>query len=129
MAAERPYQRAWTTALRARRAADTLAARLRQALRALKAKHGFLLLVDDAHATLTIGASGGGSDDTAGLSGTTDIHVGTLSKAVGALGGFVACSELVKRVLVNTGRAYIYSTALPVPVVAGALAALDVFER
>jgi 7-keto-8-aminopelargonate synthetase-like enzyme len=100
-----------------------------QKLHTLKRKHDFLLLVDDAHGTLTAGVFGGGSDDVGGVSHTTDVHVGTLSKAVGAQGGFIACASHIKSVVANAGRAYIYSTALPVPVVAGALAALDVIQR
>jgi Aminotransferase class I and II len=100
-----------------------------QKLHALKRKHEFLLLVDDAHGTLTAGVFGGGSDDVGGVSHTADVHVGTLSKAVGAQGGFIACASHIKSVVANAGRAYMYSTALPVPVVAGALAALDVIQR
>eukprot|EP00878_Enallax_costatus_P027038 GHUV01029068.1.p1 GENE.GHUV01029068.1~~GHUV01029068.1.p1 ORF type:complete len:225 (+),score=16.15 GHUV01029068.1:90-677(+) len=55
-----------------------------------------------------------------------DIHVGTLSKAAGSLGGFVACSSTVRQLLLNRGRSVIYSTSLPVPVVAAARAALRV---
>lgn len=88
-----------------------------------------MLLVDDAHGTLVLGKNGGGVADMTGLCGSVDVHVGTLSKAVGAHGGFVACSSAVKTLLVNQGRAYVYSTALPIPTVAGALAALDVFDR
>ncbi len=58
-----------------------------------------------------------------------DLHVGTLSKAFGALGGFVACSRAMKQLLLNRGRAYVYSTSLPVPVVEAAAAALRVSSR
>jgi 8-amino-7-oxononanoate synthase len=54
------------------------------------------------------------------------LQVGTLSKAFGALGGFVACSSAFKRLLSNRGRSVVYSTALPLPVVAAALAAIEV---
>jgi 8-amino-7-oxononanoate synthase len=53
-----------------------------------------------------------------------DVHVGTLSKAFGSLGGFVACSARMKQYLLTRGRAFVYSTALPTPVVAAAAAAL-----
>ncbi len=58
-----------------------------------------------------------------------DVHVGTLSKAVGGHGGFVACSRRVKALLLTRGRSYIFSTAPPAPVVAAAIAALDVNEQ
>lgn len=58
-----------------------------------------------------------------------DIHLGTLSKAFGALGGFVACSSQMRQLLLNKGRNIVFSTALPVPVVAAARAALQVSQR
>ena len=58
-----------------------------------------------------------------------DLHVGTLSKGFGCLGGFVACSRGWRDFLANAGRAQVYSTALPVPVVAAAHAALRVSQK
>ena len=58
-----------------------------------------------------------------------DLHVGTLSKGFGCLGGFVACSRGWRDFLANAGRAQVYSTALPVPVVAAAHAALRVAQK
>ena len=58
-----------------------------------------------------------------------DIHIGTLSKAFGAHGGFVACRRDVKSLLISRGRPYIFSTALPVPTVAAAAAALRVSQE
>lgn len=100
-----------------------------QELCRLRSAHQFLLMVDDAHGTLVLGKSGGGAAEWSGTSASVDVHVGTLSKAIGAHGGFVACSCAIKTLLVNKGRAYTYSTALPVPTVAGALAALSVLDR
>ena len=92
----------------------------------LKERYGALLVVDDAHGTLVHGPKGGGVAEAAGLSEAVDLHVGTLSKAFGALGGFIAGSERWCDWMVNRGRAQIYSTALPLPVVAAARAALRV---
>ena len=121
-----------------------------QALVRLKAEHGFLLFLDDAHGTLTLGASGGGTAEAAAAAhgavdaaaargtaeaaaaavrGAVDVHSGTLSKALGSLGGFVACSAATKAFLVNHARGYVFSTALPLPCVAAASAALHVFAR
>jgi 8-amino-7-oxononanoate synthase len=95
------------------------------ALAALRAAHGAFLLVDDAHATLVCGRGGEGGAAGAGVApGDVDAHVGTLSKAVGAQGGFVACSGALKALLVTTARGQVYSTALPLPTVASASAAL-----
>ncbi|KAK9811163.1 hypothetical protein WJX73_007652 [Symbiochloris irregularis] len=92
----------------------------------LKQQHGFLLVIDEAHATLVCGPRGAGAADAAGVSACVDVHVGTLSKAAGCHGGFVACSSAMRSLLLNRGRSYVFSTILPVPVVAGALAAIHV---
>ena len=87
-------------------------------LRRLADQHGALLVLDDAHATLVSPPGEHGTGQGA------HIHVGTLSKAVGALGGFVACSTAVKLLLISRARGQVYSTSLPIPVVAAAQAAL-----
>lgn len=92
----------------------------------LKQKHGFLLVIDEAHATLICGSGGGGAAEAAGVSGQVDVHVGTLSKAAGSHGGFAACSAAVRSLLLNKGRSFVFSTALPIPIVSGALAALRI---
>lgn len=85
-------------------------------------------MVDDAHGTLTLGSGGGGCAEAARTSTSVDVHSGTLSKALGAQGGFIACSAQFKSFFVNHARSYVYSTALPVPTVAGVLAGLRVFH-
>jgi 8-amino-7-oxononanoate synthase len=93
-------------------------------LDALRRRHGFLLVGDEAHATLACGPTGGGAAQEVGVE--LDLHVGTLSKAVGSVGGFLACSRQWKRLLVNEARTQVFSTALPAPAVAAAAAALRV---
>lgn len=95
----------------------------------LKKKHGFLLAVDEAHATLVCGPHGGGVTEAAGVCNDVDLHVGTLSKAFGASGGFVACSSSWKQFLINQGRTQVFSTSLPIPVVAAAHEALRTAEE
>ena len=82
------------------------------------------LMVDEAHATLVMGATGGGAVEAAGIEEDVDVHVGTLSKAFGSHGGFVACARRVKSLLASAARAHAFSTALPAPAVAAASAAL-----
>jgi 8-amino-7-oxononanoate synthase len=93
---------------------------------ALKRKYGALLVVDEAHGTLVFGRKGGGVTEALEVSQDIDIHVGTLSKAFGAQGGFVATNRRFRDWILNRGRSFVFSTALPVPVVAAASAALDV---
>ncbi|GAA2603311.1 8-amino-7-oxononanoate synthase [Dactylosporangium fulvum] len=87
--------------------------------------HGALLLVDDAHALGVLGPRGAGGVAAAGLSGRPDVVVtATLSKSLGAAGGVVAGPRQLHRQLVDTGRTFIYDTALPPAVAAGVVAAL-----
>jgi 8-amino-7-oxononanoate synthase len=96
---------------------------------ALRERHDFLLVTDEAHATLVFGPRGGGVAEALGVAWGVDLHVGTLSKAVGALGGYVASSARVRDLVLNTARPYVFTTALPAPVVAAARAALAVARR
>lgn len=92
----------------------------------LKQAHDALLVVDEAHATLVFGESGGGVAEHFGVADAVDVHVGTLSKAVGALGGFAASSAEMRQWILNRGRAFVFSTAQPVPVVEAARQAVRV---
>jgi 8-amino-7-oxononanoate synthase len=91
----------------------------------LATRSGLRTVVDEAHATGTVGPGGRGAVAAAGLEDEIDVIVGTLGKALGSYGAFAACDEPMARYLTNTARTFIFSTALPPPVVAGALAALD----
>jgi 8-amino-7-oxononanoate synthase len=87
--------------------------------------HGAVLLVDDAHGVGVLGPRGAGGVAAAGLAGEPDVVVtATLSKALGAAGGIVAGPAELRTHLVDTGRTFIYDTALPPAVAAGASAAL-----
>jgi 8-amino-7-oxononanoate synthase len=86
------------------------------------------LMVDEAHATGALGPGGRGSVAAAGLSGEVDLVVGTLGKALGSYGAYVCAGTELSEYLLNTARSFIFSTALPPPVLAAALAALDVLE-
>ena len=96
-------------------------------LHATARRYGALLLVDDAHALGVLGAGGAGAVAAAGLAGEPDVVVtATLSKALGGAGGVVAGPAPLIRHLVDTGRTFIFDTALPPAVAAGVSAALDV---
>ncbi|GAA1775560.1 8-amino-7-oxononanoate synthase [Luedemannella helvata] len=99
------------------------------ALHTAARRHGALLLVDDAHATGLLGPAGAGGVAAAGLAGEPDVIVtATLSKAFGAAGGVVAGPAPLRAHLVDTGRTFIFDTALPPAVAAGAHAALTVIR-
>ncbi|VAH79382.1 unnamed protein product [Triticum turgidum subsp. durum] len=95
----------------------------------LRNKYGFLLVVDDAHGTLLCGENGGGIPELFACEDDIDICVGSLSKGVGCQGGFIACSTRWKRLILSRGRSFIFSTALPVPVVASVHAAIHVSKK
>jgi 8-amino-7-oxononanoate synthase len=94
----------------------------------LAQSHGIRTLVDEAHATGALGPGGRGALAQEGLEDQVDVIVGTLGKALGSYGAFVACDRQMSRYLVNAARTFIFSTALPPPAVAAALAALDLVQ-
>lgn len=87
-----------------------------------------MLLVDDAHGFGVLGKDGSGTVAHFGLEGTNIIRMGTLSKAVGALGGYIAGSRVLVELLVNKARGFIFTTGLPPATLAAANAALDVIR-
>jgi 8-amino-7-oxononanoate synthase len=95
----------------------------------LAQRHGLRTVVDDAHGTGALGPGGRGALAEAGLEDQVDVIVGTLGKALGSYGAFVACDHQMTRYLLNAAHTFILSTALPPPAVAGALAALDLLEE
>jgi glycine C-acetyltransferase len=92
----------------------------------LAEEYGCIMMVDDAHASGVFGGNGRGTIDHFGLHGRVDVQVGTLSKAIGALGGYVAGSRDLIDFLHHRGRPFLFSTSHPPSVVATCLAALDV---
>jgi len=89
---------------------------------------GCLMMVDDAHASGVFGQQGRGTVDHFGMHGRVHVQVGTLSKAIGALGGYVAGSRSLIEFLHHKARPFLFSTSHPPSVTATCLAALDVLE-
>ena len=96
---------------------------------ALAREHGAILVLDDAHGTGTLGKRGRGSAEVFGVEDGVDVLVGTLGKALGSSGAFVAGSAKLRDLLVNVARSFIFSCALAPPQVEAARAALRLVRR
>jgi glycine C-acetyltransferase len=96
---------------------------------ALAEEFGCIMMVDDAHASGVFGSNGRGTIDHFGMHGRVDIQVGTLSKAIGALGGYVAGSKSLIEFLYHRARPFLFSTSHPPAVAAACIAAIDVLEQ
>ncbi|CAA9261174.1 MAG: 2-amino-3-ketobutyrate coenzyme A ligase [uncultured Chloroflexia bacterium] len=90
--------------------------------------YGAVTMVDDAHSSGVLGDHGRGSVSHFGLDGRWDIQVGTLSKAIGSIGGYVACIEPLRRLMEHRARPFLFSTSHPPSVTATCLAAVDLLE-
>ncbi len=87
---------------------------------------GALIMVDDAHASGVLGKNGRGTVNHFGLDGRVDLQIGTLSKAIGVLGGYVAGAQPVRDFLIHRARPFLFSTSHPPGVAAACIAAIDV---
>jgi len=92
-------------------------------------KHGAIMMVDDAHSSGVLGRNGRGTIDHFDLHGRVHIQVGTLSKAIGVLGGYVCGSRALIEFLYHRARPFLFSTSHPPAVAASCMAAFDVLEQ
>ncbi len=99
------------------------------ALCGLAEKYGAIMMVDDAHASGVLGRHGRGTIDHFQMHGRVDIQVGTLSKAIGALGGYVCGTRDLIEFLYHRARPFLFSTSHPPSVAATCIAAFDVLEN
>lgn len=95
---------------------------------ALCERHQALLLVDEAHASGLLGPTGAGLAEAQGMKGRIPLLMGTLGKALGSFGAFVACNATLRDHLVNTCRGFIFSTALPPPCLGASLEAVRIAQ-
>jgi len=95
----------------------------------LARRWGATVLVDDAHGIGTLGDAGRGAVEHCGVEGEADIVLGTLGKSLGSFGAFVAGSALLRELLVNTARSFVFSCALAPPQVAAARRAIELLSR
>ncbi|MBV8195898.1 MAG: glycine C-acetyltransferase [Candidatus Dormibacteraeota bacterium] len=91
--------------------------------------YGAAVMVDDAHATGVLGRNGRGTTDHFGLHGRVALNIGTLSKAVGVVGGYVCASQSVRDHLIHKARPFLFSSSHPPAVVSACIAAVDVLEK
>ncbi len=94
----------------------------------LAEKHNAIVMVDDAHGSGVLGSHGRGTVDHFGLHDRVDIVVGTMSKALGSMGGYVASTQAMREIMVNKARPLLFSTPHPPSVVAACMAAIDLLE-
>lgn len=99
------------------------------ALVELSEKYDAMLMVDEAHATGVLGDRGSGATEHFGVEDRVPIVMGTLSKAVGSLGGYIAGSQTLIDYIRNRVRSYIFDTSLPAPSLAASMAAIDIIEN
>ena len=92
-------------------------------------KYGAIMMVDDAHSSGVLGRNGRGTIDHFKVHGRVDVQVGTLSKAIGALGGYVCGSRDLIEFLYHRARPFLFSTSHPPSVAATCIAAFDVLEQ
>jgi len=95
----------------------------------LAEEFGAFVMVDDAHSSGVLGKNGRGTVNHFGLDGRVALQIGTLSKGIGALGGYVACSQDVRDFLLQRARPVLFSTSHPPSVVATCIAAIDLLEE
>ena len=91
----------------------------------LAERHGAMIMIDEAHATGVFGPNGAGVAAKFGLAERITLQMGTLGKALGGFGAYVACGDALRDVLINRCRSFVFTTALPPPVLAAASAAVD----
>jgi glycine C-acetyltransferase len=92
-------------------------------------RYGAIMMIDDAHSSGVLGRNGRGTVDHFGLHGRVDIQVGTLSKAIGVLGGYVCGTRNLIEFLYHRARPFLFSTSHPPAVTAACLAAFDILEN
>jgi 8-amino-7-oxononanoate synthase len=95
----------------------------------LKEKYGALLMVDEAHATGVFGRNGSGLCEDMGIQDGVDVSMGTFSKGAGCFGAYIAGDKIIIDLIVNRARSFIFSTAIPPPIVCAISKSIDIMKR
>ena len=90
---------------------------------------GVFTIVDDAHGDFVFGKNGSGTPSELKVNNLVDIHISSLSKALGCFGGYVACNEMVRDYLINRSRQFIFTSALPTHLCNSALYAISIAKK
>jgi len=90
---------------------------------------GIFTIVDDAHGDFVFGKNGSGTPSELKVNNLVDIHISSLSKALGCFGGYVACNEMVRDYLINRSRQFIFTSALPTHLCNSALYAISIAKK
>jgi len=90
---------------------------------------GAFTIVDDAHGDFVFGKNGSGTPSELKVNNLVDIHISSLSKALGCFGGYVACNEMVRDYLINRSRQFIFTSALPTHLCNSALYAISIAKK
>ena len=90
---------------------------------------GVFTIVDDAHGDFVFGKNGSGTPSELNVNNLVDIHISSLSKALGCFGGYVACNEMVRDYLINRSRQFIFTSALPTHLCNSALYAISIAKK
>ena len=95
----------------------------------LAKEFGVFTIVDDAHGDFVFGKNGSGTPSELKVNNLVDIHISSLSKAIGCFGGYVACNEMVRDYLINRSRQFIFTSALPTNLCNSALYAISIAKK
>jgi len=95
----------------------------------LAKEFGLFTIVDDAHGDFVFGKNSSGTPSELGVNALIDVHISSLSKALGCFGGYVACTKIVRDYLINKSRQFIFSSAIPTHLCKSALSAINIAKK
>jgi glycine C-acetyltransferase len=95
----------------------------------LAKEFGLFTIIDDAHGDFVIGKNASGTPSELGVNGLIDVHISSMSKALGCFGGYVACAKIVRDYLINKSRQFIFSSAIPTHLCKSALSGINIAKK
>jgi glycine C-acetyltransferase len=95
----------------------------------LAKEFGLFTIIDDAHGDFVFGKNASGTPSELGVNGLIDVHISSMSKALGCFGGYVACAKIVRDYLINKSRQFIFSSAIPTHLCKSALSGINIAKK